>query len=225
MRAGIIPARAGFTAEDVRARKARKDHPRSRGVYAGGWSAAAAVAGSSPLARGLHHIRRRDRPSRRIIPARAGFTAGGSGVHYAEWDHPRSRGVYPSVSQGNQPTIGSSPLARGLPRKEHHHALRHADHPRSRGVYVCFFKTMRIVVGSSPLARGLPPLASRPSCLRGIIPARAGFTRSSITPGPSVMDHPRSRGVYVTLTARIKKDHRIIPARAGFTWWIGDDVI
>ena len=49
---------------------------------------------------------------------------------------------------------GSSPLARGLQRE----------------------KIMTATIGSSPLARGLP-VAFRPACdIRGIIPARAGFT-------------------------------------------------
>ena len=31
---GIIPARAGFTRDGTRKSRCRKDHPRSRGVYA-----------------------------------------------------------------------------------------------------------------------------------------------------------------------------------------------
>ncbi len=72
--AGIIPARAGFTYQNVHL--------------------VAADLGSSPLARGLPgHHRGRDGPGG-IIPARAGFTSvpyhWGRGIP----DHPRSRGVY-----------------------------------------------------------------------------------------------------------------------------------
>ena len=49
----IIPARAGFTPGRVRRRAARRDHPRSRGVYLGVGVSAALGPGSSPLARGL----------------------------------------------------------------------------------------------------------------------------------------------------------------------------
>ena len=51
--ARIIPARAGFTRFRVQQEKAFADHPRSRGVYAGGAVQAAMRIGSSPLARGL----------------------------------------------------------------------------------------------------------------------------------------------------------------------------
>ncbi|ERH21252.1 hypothetical protein HMPREF1979_03183, partial [Actinomyces johnsonii F0542] len=49
---------------------------------------------SSPLARGLLPRASRSRGSRRIIPARAGFTV--IPFVWAVWpgDHPRSRGVY-----------------------------------------------------------------------------------------------------------------------------------
>ena len=70
----IIPARAGFTSVMLWRRGAAQDHPRSRGVY--GWPAVRdrAKTGSSPLARGLHHLVVNGAARRRIIPARAGFT-------------------------------------------------------------------------------------------------------------------------------------------------------
>ena len=71
---GIIPARAGFTLAEIGDLKARKDHPRSRGVYSGGKSPKDQVKGSSPLARGLRHPRDYAIAEGRIIPARAGFT-------------------------------------------------------------------------------------------------------------------------------------------------------
>ena len=72
---GIIPARAGFTLGRVRRDVGDEDHPRSRGVYSNCGISTRTSLGSSPLARGLrrrgHHLR----VHRRIIPARAGFTA------------------------------------------------------------------------------------------------------------------------------------------------------
>ena len=92
--------------------------------------------------------------------------------------------------------------------------------------------------GSSPLARGLHLRNIPFSIERGIIPARAGFTRILTSRRSPRRDHPRSRGVYrVTLgydtdfigSSPLARGlhgvcrgpgerHRIIPARAGFTF-------
>mgnify|MGYP001005409779 CR=1 FL=1 len=91
--------------------------------------------------------------------------------------------------------------------------------------------------GSSPLARGLPGLRARVRGMRGIIPARAGFTAGRVLRRRVREDHPRSRGVYMTRCPPPSQwegssplarglplagglhapHHRIIPARAGFT--------
>ena len=91
--------------------------------------------------------------------------------------------------------------------------------------------------GSSPLARGLPAGGARRRDRRGIIPARAGFTRRSREASGEPGDHPRSRGVYARGAVRIFSINGssplarglhvdgndvvlvlgIIPARAGFT--------
>ena len=72
--AGIIPARAGFTSTCEPGLPRARDHPRSRGVYPAGATAAAVVRGSSPLARGLHEAPGLQPAAEGIIPARAGFT-------------------------------------------------------------------------------------------------------------------------------------------------------
>ena len=51
---GIISARAGFTVTRALGDHGTGDHLRSRGVYRARAASSAAVAGSSPLARGLH---------------------------------------------------------------------------------------------------------------------------------------------------------------------------
>ena len=111
------------------------------------------------------------------------------------------------------------------------------DHPRSRGVYQAVAVRSASPTGSSPLARGLPiPLTAE--CGRGgIIPARAGFTKSRSRARRPCADHPRSRGVYLlplqlaheaegsSPLARGLRQRQgandeaggIIPARAGFT--------
>ncbi|VEI15507.1 Domain of uncharacterised function (DUF2825) [Actinomyces viscosus] len=215
MDGGIIPARAGFTPPAPPVGRGRR--------------------GSSPLARGLPACRPSRREPLRIIPARAGFTGRRPTLLWALPDHPRSRGVYFQVSDMRGIMPGSSPLARGLPARWHHHRGGE-DHPRSRGVYPRGGTTIG-GRGSSPLARGLRVGRDRQRRRRRIIPARAGFTGSR-RPRPCCLpDHPRSRGVYAglgeagaeelgssplargLLSRGLGTDHAagIIPARAGFT--------
>ena len=90
----IIPARAGFTWASWACAPGRADHPRSRGVYSLSRCSASAAVGSSPLARGLPMEASLGTMTRRIIPARAGFTAFRGASPLTHRDHPRSRGVY-----------------------------------------------------------------------------------------------------------------------------------
>ena len=71
---GIIPARAGFTADGAHGPARFRDHPRSRGVYVAQDLIDREGLGSSPLARGLQARRRPSDGVPGIIPARAGFT-------------------------------------------------------------------------------------------------------------------------------------------------------
>ena len=233
----IIPARAGFTAEGIRAR--------------------AGEGGSSPLARGLLLPSHGCGASHRIIPARAGFTSRCEGDSFRCLDHPRSRGVYRREIIASPATLGSSPLARGLPvepdlagadvgiiparagftgRKCNIFAYGQ-DHPRSRGVYAHDNLTVIRNLGSSPLARGLPRGDGARRRRPRIIPARAGFTAGMPPCERASEDHPRSRGVYKGRRSRIwvgggssplargllprprrrRAGAGIIPARAGFT--------
>ena len=192
----IIPARAGFTRAASWPRKGAADHPRSRGVYSHPAITFPVSGGSSPLARGLRGRAPGVLVLRRIIPARAGFTAGGVLDRLLAADHPRSRGVYLEIREECPARHGSSPLARGLlilskwriaamriiPARagftlaHYFYPALNPDHPRSRGVYV-----------SHPY---LPLTSQR------IIPARAGFTPASVLECRPSKDHPRSRGVY-----------------------------
>ena len=214
---GIIPARAGFTLGFEIALELFEDHPRSRGVYVPRGPQEGVLAGSSPLARGLHERGPAPRHGLRIIPARAGFTLGRQGEgHMLRWIIPARAGF-----------TGRRPARRVPPR----------DHPRSRGVYGVHVIVLPLTEGSSPLARGLLADGLRVGCRLGIIPARAGFTHTHycrLLLGP---DHPRSRGVYQDVLIRryptsgssplargLPEQHleqssrrRIIPARAGFT--------
>ena len=71
---GIIPARAGFTCEQLVARFTARDHPRACGVYHVHPSALVPPQGSSPRVRGLLSDYLSGKVIWRIIPARAGFT-------------------------------------------------------------------------------------------------------------------------------------------------------
>ena len=213
---GIIPARAGFTHLHEADDQPVQDHPRSRGVYAIVCAVLSSLYGSSPLARGLQQRRRRRVTGSGIIPARAGFTAKQRARDAYKRDHPRSRGVY-----------------RRAPRP----SRSLSDHPRSRGVYASRCPKGRPSTGSSPLARGLLDHVADGRGRVGIIPARAGFTRSSAARKPWMTDHPRSRGVYYEREGKkpeepgssplarglpntkppLRRRPRIIPARAGFT--------
>ena len=154
---GIIPARAGFTVLGGPPDGLPEDHPRSRGVYRMKIKALDANGGSSPLARGLLPPQVPFGPVRRIIPARAGFTASGMSAQAGSQDHPRSRGVYEEQSPNPDWSGGSSPLARGLLSGSCRLCGTPTDHPRSRGVYPSRLATASPTGGSSPLARGLPP--------------------------------------------------------------------
>ena len=172
--------------------------------------------GSSPLARGLRVGVMVTYTVHRIIPARAGFTLSWTFTDPRPPDHPRSRGVYLGRDANVYCGGGSSPLARGLRRRDRgdrngsgiiparagftRGALlkrtRSRDHPRSRGVYSAGVAIVGDYQGSSPLARGLPCGWRRPAVTCRIIPARAGFTPAGTSHPGSARDHPRSRGVY-----------------------------
>ena len=195
----------------------RPDHPRSRGVYQGEIKDVLYLEGSSPLARGLRRQNIHNRRPDRIIPARAGFTDLLVRGRLELRDHPRSRGVYSLNGLYTVAPTGSSPLARGLPRKKisafrksriiparagftdrrAHNKTIEQDHPRSRGVYSKPSSSTTGPAGSSPLARGLPAIEWCFTYLERIIPARAGFTHSHSPPSTPTTDHPRSRGVYL----------------------------
>ena len=212
----IIPARAGFTNTRPIVKTMLSDHPRSRGVYTRTIPHTLRHTGSSPLARGLHHLASLIHGAPGIIPARAGFTHPRGDPPRRGPDHPRSRGVYLLVAGPLPGDPGSSPLARGLPartatihdlwriiparagftpgRRRRDGPAR--DHPRSRGVYNRRWPRRRSRRGSSPLARGLPESGRLLGEAAGIIPARAGFTGKRPSPRGGGWDHPRSRGVY-----------------------------
>ena len=154
--------------------------------------------GSSPLARGLPPVGIAKSLPTRIIPARAGFTTWPPPSPGLRSDHPRSRGVYPHLLVTHPRVQGSSPLARGLPPP------CGASSPRVRIIPARAGFTSGPVslpcgkAGSSPLARGLRREAPNRNRHSRIIPARAGFTSGPEREDSVAVDHPRSRGVYLS---------------------------
>ena len=132
-----------------------------------------------PRSRGVYVVDLRTKKRKpRIIPARAGFTGDGLRHAGAGADHPRSRGVYHYDGGVFPGTRGSSPLARGL---------------RDTGGLVGGRR--RII----PARAGFTAAGAAWYQRLGIIPARAGFTAGCLRGPRTLVDHPRSRGVYCLL--------------------------
>ncbi len=170
--------------------------------------------GSSPLARGGLPHRRRAVPDRRLIPAGAGRTPPSKAAYDGDTAHPRWRGEDLVPVAGENPSPGSSPLARGgrvpAPRgpllcglipagagRTRCHSCRPCRrwaHPRWRGEDPVGAHQPRLPGGSSPLARGgLGRAVDELDQLR-LIPAGAGRTLGPPTVGRNVRAHPRWRG-------------------------------
>ena len=150
---GLIPAHAGKTPSGSPYAASSPAHPRSRGENGFARLTAVGLSGSSPLTRGKRVHRREGRRTRRLIPAHAGKTTVGDGVHFAVPAHPRSRGENAAGIASVALTQGSSPLTRGKPSSSRWQttlrrlipahagktpsrwpsALMMAAHPRSRG--------------------------------------------------------------------------------------------
>ena len=110
---GLIPARAGNTAQPANAAPPAGAHPRSRGEHFRASAHLALSAGSSPLARGTLFASCCVYLQIGLIPARAGNT---TYLRYRESSggaHPRSRGEHRDLKAFKPGTAGSSPLARG----------------------------------------------------------------------------------------------------------------
>ncbi len=216
---GIIPARAGSTRWCGTLSSCSWDHPRSRGEHLRPARHRYLMAGSSPLARGAPASSLASSTTPRIIPARAGSTNTATEDHAGTGDHPRSRGEHSVPTGVTRMCWGSSPLARGapimvfdcsgrvgiIPARAGSTPFRAlggrgpGDHPRSRGEHAITARVVNPVVGSSPLARGARAVCCAVSVPEGIIPARAGSTRTSTGLHPAARDHPRSRGEHAYL--------------------------
>ncbi len=150
---GIIPARAGKSAEVTNPKPTAKDHPRSCGEKLPSPVILKSARGSSPLVRGKAHSHSSISVRLRIIPARAGKRVRVLVRVRLMRDHPRSCGEKARSRAVRQQIRGSSPLVRGkawsraskymqpgiIPARAGksfpigNQLIRYRDHPRSCG--------------------------------------------------------------------------------------------
>ena len=154
--AGLIPARAGRTADGHEGSAHAGAHPRSRGADMVGESDGMEKVGSSPLARGGHTEANLAGDAHGLIPARAGRTRCASACSRQHGAHPRSRGADDDEYGSETFEVGSSPLARGGLSCSCRCSAYARAHPRSRGADDIPSAAPMRAVGSSPLARGGP---------------------------------------------------------------------
>ncbi|SLI18299.1 Domain of uncharacterised function (DUF2825) [Mycobacteroides abscessus subsp. abscessus] len=114
---GLIPACAGSTPPTGRTPGTPRAHPRMRGEHCCCGTRSSLAGGSSPHARGAHVLVGQGDVLEGLIPACAGSTRTCARSRSSTRAHPRMRGEHrpvpnPLVNQG-----GSSPHARGAPRR------------------------------------------------------------------------------------------------------------
>ena len=220
-----------------------------------------ALMGSSPRVRGAARGQCPDGRHHGIIPARAGSSFRSGWPNWCSRDHPRACGEQVPGLSSVDGTGGSSPRVRGavcrcvcgicrvgiIPARAGSSTDRCAatswrrDHPRACGEQK--LATVKVFGrwGSSPRVRGAAERRRPGEAGRGIIPARAGSSATSLEVSLAPRDHPRASGeqenVIRKLTSRKGSSPRvrgavpqkrwrvfrtgIIPARAGSSHWSG----
>ena len=224
--AGIIPARAGKTADRHYTASLTTDHPRACGENVTWDPAIADRPGSSPRVRGKHAFAPWDDCPAGIIPARAGKTSRTTSASGSATDHPRACGENALPWSCSEPPLGSSPRVRGkpcagagrvhLPRLIPARAgktwsgvsqeMRRSAHPRACGENPADLGGEPGDGGSSPRVRGKQSACSRSEARRRLIPARAGKTRPARPKGAARPAHPRACGE--NLVPSYRSQHR-----------------
>ena len=209
-----IPACAGKTSRVYRPARPYAEHPRVRGENDIDSLAARYSGGTSPRARGKHIDSATYQLSCRNIPACAGKTFLPRPLRTTGAEHPRVRGENTQLRIALLLRHGTSPRARGKPKRMtveenkmrnipacagktfdiHHTAHWVPEHPRVRGENDSDLALMLLDDGTSPRARGklkvLPPNIK----VERNIPACAGKTDPSFPPVNPCWEHPRVRG-------------------------------
>ena len=212
--AGIIPACAGNTLLFSGRHFTRRDHPRVCGEHFVLSGHALLWRGSSPRVRGTLLANLDIVNKHGIIPACAGNTEHEGVRERSSRDHPRVCGEHSRPAFRIVQCGGSSPRVRGtlstcLPHRamrgiipacagntdgDKGRSARTRDHPRVCGEHLIAGLVAALVWGSSPRVRGTPPMALRPFCSPGIIPACAGNTMVRRLWRVTLRDHPRVCG-------------------------------
>ena len=171
-------------------------HPRIRGEYQNGHTAAEAREGSPPHTRGILSNVLSQKQGTRFTPAYAGNTLCSDDFTYCLQVHPRIRGEYFSRSIQPPAGAGSPPHTRGIltltrtestkPRFTPAYAGNTEEprlssslaevHPRIRGEYAGAETPGRCAGGSPPHTRGIPMSARVIAVCLGFTPAYAGNT-------------------------------------------------
>ena len=112
---GLIPARAGKTVTCCSNLSRSAAHPRACGENTMATPSVAMATGSSPRVRGKRRGDGREQHRVRIIPARAGKTAGRTRSPATSSDHPRACGENLRLETVYGWYAGSSPRVRGKP--------------------------------------------------------------------------------------------------------------
>ena len=212
--ARLIPARAGKTSPTSTTPTTPSAHPRACGENALDVDGVASGRGSSPRVRGKPAPAPRRLHHRGLIPARAGKTRLGGAGGCCTPAHPRACGENLVSAACAVVSVGSSPRVRGKPVSEpamttgyrliparagktsacRARRPRGRAHPRACGENPVAALGGGGDPGSSPRVRGKQERKMGMLIIAGLIPARAGKTRSSTPaarPGPA---HPRACG-------------------------------
>ena len=213
-RLGLIPAHAGKTATGPIVPQAIWAHPRSRGENERSSSMVVSLPGSSPLPRGKPMHQRASVADPGLILAHAGKTYRSQCIHVVMRAHPRSCEENAHIVDVGSALGGSSPLTRGkqaasrgccvAARLIPTHAGKTLSsagfpyteraHPHSRRENRNRSYRPSSNLGSSPLMRGRLGRHRHGLQDRGLIPAHAGKTLSSLSRTSRGGAHPRSRG-------------------------------
>ena len=197
-------------------------HPRAGGEHSVFSLSTTTRAGSSPRGRGTRgsHLQRNGR--RRLIPARAGNTAGRRNRALASAAHPRAGGEHSPYIKRRTYGTGSSPRGRGtrfgtgratraerlIPARAGNTSasrvarLASSAHPRAGGEHTSPAFTSARSGGSSPRGRGTPADNVERLGQPRLIPARAGNTWRGRTALTRTTAHPRAGGEHCGMVKR-----------------------
>ena len=211
---GLIPARAGKTARSASTSWSPWAHPRACGENPAMVMSQSSSSGSSPRVRGKRSSRGRSATPARLIPARAGKTAGDGVGGLTAGAHPRACGENFTKLGEFTGLGGSSPRVRGkrvqgIGRPDGRRLIparagktgptpgRNSPsraHPRACGENAAPPDDLLSSAGSSPRVRGKQRRTGLDQLHQGLIPARAGKTRPGGGGGFGDGAHPRACG-------------------------------